>query len=181
MVMPLAPDYFTADMVRALPDDGKRYEVVWGELLVTPSPVPMHQRVVSRLLVSLHMYCDRHGIGEVLTSPADISWGEDILVQPDVFVIAREEAGARDWASVKTLRLVVEVLSPSTARHDRFQKRKLYQAQQVETVWLVDAERKVVEVWTPDAAFPRVETERVVWQPEGESEALEISLGDLFR
>lgn len=116
MVMPLAPDYFTADMVRALPDDGKRYEVVWGELLVTPSPVPMHQRVVSRLLVSLHMYCDRHGIGEVLTSPADISWGEDILVQPDVFVIAREEAGARDWASVKTLRLVVEVLSPSTAR-----------------------------------------------------------------
>lgn len=179
--MPLAPEYFTADMARALPDDGQRYEVVWGELLVTPSPVPDHQRTVGRLHVQLHAYCARFRLGEVFASPADISWGSDTLVQPDIFVVAPEEAGFRDWASVKTLRLVAEVLSPSTARHDRFQKRRLYQAHNVETLWLVDIDAARVEVWTPAQSFPAMETERLSWHPRGAAEPLVIPIADLFR
>ena len=179
--MPLAPEYFTADMARALPDDGERYEVVWGELLVTPSPARLHQRVVSRLLVRLYAYCARFDLGEVLTSPADISWSEDTLVQPDVFVIAREEADTSDWASVKTLRLVAEVLSPSTAHNDRFQKRKLYQAQNVETLWLVDIDAARVEVWAPAQSFPAIGTEQLSWHPQGAAEPLVIPIADLFR
>jgi Uma2 family endonuclease len=179
--MPIAPQYFTADMVRALPDDGKRYELVWGELLVSPSPVPRHQRVVGRLYLALVAYCQRVGAGETMLSPADISWSDDTLVQPDVFVVAPAESNADRWNTVKTLRLVVEVLSRSTAKHDRFQKRKLYQSQNVGTLWLVDLERDAVEVWTPDQSCPAVETDRLTWQPEGAREPLDISIADLLK
>ncbi len=178
--MPLVPRYFTAEMVRALPEDGQRYEVVHGELLVTPAPTLPHQRVVTRLVVALAPYCERLGLGEVLTSPADVSWGEDVLVQPDVFVTARDEAGLREWSSLRTLDLVVEVLSPSTAKQDRFQKRRLYQRQGVETLWIVDIDRALVEVWTPDAILPLVRTEELVWHPPGAAEPLVIPVAGLF-
>lgn len=177
--MPLAPDYYTADMVRAMPDDGKRYEVVWGELLVTPAPVKRHQRVVGRLYAALHAYCARTNVGEAFTSPADISWDSDSLVQPDVFVVAPEHAN-HEWKDIRHLRLVVEVLSPSTASHDRFQKRKLYQENGVETLWLVDAERGLVETWTPEQMFPVVATERVIWQPAGADDELVVELAELL-
>ena len=179
--MPLAPEYFTADMVRALPDDGNRYELLWGELLVTPAPVKVHQRVVRRLVVLLDAYCARFQLGETFASPADVSWGRDTLVQPDVFVVTPEQAAAPEWSAVKDLRLVAEVLSPSTARRDRFQKRKLYQQQRVSTLWLVDVDRRLVEVWTPDARFPVVETARVTWHPAGATEPLVIEIAELLR
>ena len=65
-----APTYFTADMVRALPDDGQRYEVVHGELLVTPAPRLWHQEIVRRLLIGLSAYLAREPVGHILTSPA---------------------------------------------------------------------------------------------------------------
>ena len=76
-----APIYYTADQVRAMPDDGNRYEVVYGELLVTPSPRPWHQVVVQRLSLALGKYLEREPVGSLLESPADISWGQDVLVQ----------------------------------------------------------------------------------------------------
>jgi len=112
--MGMAVTYYTADMMRALPDDGQRYELVHGELLVTPAPRPWHQEIVKRLLVALEGYLSRRPIGHVLASPADISWTDDSLVQPDVFVVALDEARTLDWARMKTLLLAVEVLSPST-------------------------------------------------------------------
>ena len=87
-----SPVYYTADMVRALPDDGNRYETVRGELLATPAPRATHQLVVVRLAVALELYLRQHRVGQVLTSPADISWDDDILVQPDVFVVELGEA-----------------------------------------------------------------------------------------
>ncbi len=178
--MPLAPAYHTADMVRAFPDDGNRYELVHGELLVSPSPRPAHQRIVSRLHARLFKFCGEHRTGEVLMSPADISWSDDTLVQPDLFVITPREAGGQEWTDIRTLDLVVEVLSPSTAKQDRFQKRKLYQLQGVHTLWLVDIDAKQVEVWTPDAAFPKVESARVTWTPPGADSTLVIELASLF-
>lgn len=178
--MPMALPYYTAEMVRTMPEDGNRYEVVHGELFVSPSPARPHQRVVTDLIILVALYCRRYGLGEALVSPADISWSPDTLVQPDVFVIAASESDGPDWTTVRTLRLVVEVLSPSTSRNDRFAKRKLYQAQGVETLWLVDIERRLVEVWRPEALFPQVETERIVWHPSEASEPLTIELGELL-
>jgi Uma2 family endonuclease len=178
--MPIAPRYWTAEMVRALPSDGNRYEVVWGELLVTPAPRLRHQRILARVYDAVRPYCVRNALGEVLWSPADISWSDDTLVQPDLFVVAPEEANAREWTDVRTLRLVVEALSPSTEQHDRFQKRRLYQEEGVGTLWLVDSVKRVVEVWTPDRQFPTIEGERLTWQPAGADAPLVIEVAALF-
>src|SRR5438552_1526489 len=153
-----APAYFTADMVRAMPDDGNRYEVVYGGLLVTPAPRLWHRRLVLRLASALEHYLSRHpGAGVAFTSPADISWGEDVLVQPDVFVVPVEQASVLEWSAIHDLLLVAEVLSPSTPRHDRFTKRRRYQEARVPLYWIVDGDARRVEVWSPGDAFPRIE------------------------
>lgn len=176
-----APVYYTADMVRALPDDGKRYETVHGELLVTPAPRLLHQEVVKRLVVTLDAYLGREPVGHVLASPADISWGPDTLVQPDVFVVPLAEARTMSWEFLKTLLLAIEVLSPSSTRADRFTKRRLYQEVGVPLYWVVDGDAQAVEVWTPEVAFPSVERQRVAWRPADSSTPLTIELAELFR
>ena len=176
-----APVYFTADMVRALPDDGNRYETVRGELLVTPAPRPLHQVVLGRIWGALWQYLERHAVGLLLSSPADLSWGPDILVQPDLFVVDLEEARALDWTRMQTLLLAVEVLSPSTARYDRFTKRRLYQEVGVATYWIADPAARTVEVWSPADAFPTTETTTLIWRPADAGAPLVLQLADLFR
>ena len=78
-----APGFYTAEMVRALPDDGNRYETVYGELLVTPAPRARHQEAIARLQFALTAYLREHRAGHLFASPADISWSEGTLVQPD--------------------------------------------------------------------------------------------------
>ena len=176
-----APIYHTADMVRALPDDGNRYETVHGELLVTPAPRAWHQEVLDRLRDALKPYLARHPDWHLFSAPADISWGPDVLVQPDLFVVPIDEARTWDWARMRQLELVVEVLSPTTARADRFTKRRLYQEVHVPAYWIVDADEHFVEVWTPQAALPSVERERVEWQPARVRDPLVLAVPELFR
>ena len=173
--------YWTADMARRLPEDGNRYEVVYGELLVTPAPRLWHQELVRRLVVALAKYLEAHPLGLVLTSPADISWGTDVLVQPDVFVVPVEQARTLEWSAIRDLLLVAEVLSPSTPRHDRFTKRRRYQEAGVPLYWIVDGDERQVEVWTPVDAFPRLERDRLVWQPDGAAAPFSLKLQELFR
>lgn len=181
MGMPIASDeLWTFDRVQALPADGNKYELVWGELLVTPAPRLAHQRVVARLTHWITDYCQTNDLGEAFGVAGDISWGPDTLVQPDVFVVAKQEAGAAEWQHVQTLELVAEVLSPSTAKHDRFQKRKLYQSRGVPLIWLIDIENRFVEVWTPDSTFPTRHTDRVTWDPAGAAAPFTVELGELF-
>jgi Uma2 family endonuclease len=175
------PTYHTADMVRAFPDDGNRYEVVHGELLVTPAPRLLHQVVHHRLHLALGIYLERDPVGQLLSSPADISWGPDILVQPDLFVVDLAEARTLDWRRLKSLLLAVEILSPSSLQADRFTKRRLYQERRIPAYWVVDPDAGLVEVWTPEATFPAVERERVVWHPLGATAPLVIELAEVFR
>jgi len=176
-----APLYYTAEMVRAMPDDGNRYEVVYGELLVTPAPRLWHQVVVQRLGLAIGSYLEREAVGLVLFSPADISWGPDVLVQPDVFVATLDEIRTLTWSRVQTLLLVAEVLSPSSSRGDRILKRIRYREAGVPLYWVVDGDEKSVEVWTPSDDFPVIERERLVWQPSGAREQFGLSLEELFR
>jgi Uma2 family endonuclease len=177
----LTPVYWTADMARRLPEDGNRYEVVYGELLVTPAPRLWHQELVRRVVVALAKYLEANPVGLVLTSPADISWGADVLVQPDVFVVPTEQARTLEWSAVRDLLLVAEVLSPSTPRHDRFTKRRRYQEAGVPLYWIVDGDERQVEVWTPGDVFPRIERDRLVWQPEEAGAPFTLSLQELFQ
>ena len=176
-----APVYYTAAMARALPDDGNRYEVVHGELLVTPAPRLLHQELIRRLLVALSGYLDDQPVGHVLPAPADISWGPDTLLQPDVFVVPPGQARTLDWARITDLLLVAEVLSPSSARADRFTKRIEYQRKGVPVYWIVDADQRQVEVWAPGDTAPRFERQRLVWHPHGAVQPFTLELDALFR
>ncbi|HEU5171732.1 MAG TPA: Uma2 family endonuclease [Gemmatimonadales bacterium] len=176
-----APIYYTAEMVRGLPDDGNRYEVVRGELLVTPAPRAWHQEIIQRLATAIRAYLEVERIGHLFCSPADISWGPDTLLQPDLFVVPLAQARTMDWARMQDLLLAVEVLSPSSARADRFTKRLEYQRQDVPVYWIVDPDERRAEVWTPAAAAARFERERLTWHPAEAGAAFELSLAKLFK
>jgi Uma2 family endonuclease len=164
MSMPL-PRRYTADDVRALPDDGKRYETVRGELLVTPAPGGFHQPMLMRLVGILQPYLMAAGLEQLLTSPADISFDDDTLVQPDIFVAdCTDFFRSDDWADIRTLYLVIEIISKSSVKADRVTKRRLFQEQRIPEYWVVDVEQQQVEVWTPDALFPAVVRERMSWR-----------------
>jgi Uma2 family endonuclease len=181
MGMPQQATRWTADMVRALPDDGNRYEVVDGELLVTPAPTWTHQRVVRELLLLLGPYVAAQGIGEILPSPADIELDSHGLVQPDLFVQGlvdgRLPAG---WNVGAPLLLAIEVLSPSTARADRTIKRRRFQRARIPEYWIVDPDARVIERWRPDDERPEVLAERITWHPDGATVALTIDPHSLF-
>ena len=85
MAKPAQQTGWTAEMVRALPDDGKRYEVLDGELYVSPSPSLRHQRAVGELFSVLRRYLTETGIGEAMMSPADVEFSPRRMLQPDVF------------------------------------------------------------------------------------------------
>ncbi|MGH7628096.1 MAG: Uma2 family endonuclease [Gemmatimonadales bacterium] len=175
-----APVYYTADMVRALPEDGNRYDVVYGELLVTPAPRVWHQIIQNRLLIALHEYLLREPVGHVMSSRSDLSWRPDLLVSPDLFVAPLEEIRTLDWAQVQDLRLVVEILSPSSVRYDRFTKRRLFQDRGVPVYWVVDGDAHQVEVWAPDASFPTVVRDELRWHAAPARSPFTLDLAELF-
>jgi len=178
----LPPTYWTADMVRALPEDGQRYEVVHGELLVTPAPRPWHEEVAIRLLESVRAYLRAEPVGHAFSSRSDLSWGRrDVLVSPDLFVVPLEEARRLDWLSLRTVLLAAEVLSPSSGRADRFTKRRLYQERHVPLYWVVEPEHHFVEVWQPEDDRPRIEREALTWHPPGAGTPFRLELSELFR
>jgi len=182
MGMPQTAERWTADMVRALPDDRNRYEVIDGELLVTPAPSWTHQRAVGGLLLRLSAYLQGQTWGEVVTSPADISFHEDMLVQPDVFVVPLGPGGrrGRHWTDIRALLLAVEVLSPSTARADRQVKRRLYQREGVGEYWIVDVDARVVERWRPSDERPEIVTTILTWHPQPAAAPFELDLLEFF-
>ena len=181
MGMPETARRYTVDEVLAFPSDGNRYELVAGELLVSPAPTLRHQRIVSRVYAALSEHVRANpGVAEVLFSPADITWGGDEeLVQPDVFVVPASETH-REWRDIHTLLLVVETLSPSTARYDRITKRRLYQHRGVTTYWVIDPDARLVEVWHPGDERPEIVTDRLTWRVVPEAPELTIRLQDLF-
>ena len=179
MVMPVQHYYTAADLLD-MPEDGNKYEVVHGELLVSPSPRMAHQHLVAELTVPLSGYLRRWPIGRVYPG-GDVHFGGDSLVIPDLLVVDLESVRRNDWARINPPLLVVEVLSPSTTRQDRFTKRRLYQEIGVPVYWLVDAEARLVEVWSPEATFPATPYDQITWHPDGALEALTIELADLFR
>jgi len=182
MGMPDVAKVWTREEVLALPDDGKRYELVDGELLVSPSPRPLHQYAQQQFNLILADYVNRHRLGGLLCSPADLDLRSEQLVQPDLFVLRQPDGRpVRAWADAGIPLLVVEILSPSSVRAARIVKRRLYQRSGVPTYWLVDPEARRVEVWTPADRVPLTADRELVWQPNSAVPALVIDLPACFR
>lgn len=176
----LVPRY-TAAEVRRFPDDHLRYEVIRGELFVTPAPGTPHQRAVVEFTVRLHAYVTTHKLGEVLPGPFEVQFAGDTAVQPDVIVIL---AAQRGRLTRKRLHgapaLAIEIVSYSSKRTDRLQKRQLYQEEGVSEYWIADVEQLHVERWRQGDAAPEVLTDRLAWHPAAGAPPLEIDLRQLF-
>jgi Uma2 family endonuclease len=175
---------WTAREVRQLIADNPlqtpRYELVDGELLVTPSPNWPHQRAVGLLWAALEEYLKRNPVGSVAPSPFDVELEPELIVQPDVFVVPMHEVRRlRTEMPAHDLLVAAEVLSPSSGRHDRVTKRRPYQ-RHVPQYWIIDLDARLVERWTPPDERPEVLTERLTWHPTGAAEPFVLDLHRYF-
>ena len=181
MATPARRRRWTVSDVLAIPWDGQRREVLGGELFVTPAPVLLHQRAVMLLGYLLTPYVTSVG-GELFNLPGDIVLTPETLVQPDVFVAPRDPAvPLREWSQIAELLVVVEVISPRTAKRDRTIKRDYYQSRRIPEYWIVDNGARHIERWRPDSSRAEVLREEIVWYPAGASAPLTIELVAFFR
>jgi Uma2 family endonuclease len=169
-----------------LPTSGTtRYEVIDGELAVTPAPTGAHQRVVSHLIRILGGFVHDHGLGIALPSPVDVLFGEGDYFEPDVvFVRAEHEHLIGDRGIECTPDLVVEILSPSTAHRDRGIKLERYRHFGVPEYWIVDMDARAIEVWRLAASAQTAvvvrEGEVLSWTPVGGGPRLEVPVAELL-
>ena len=184
MVMPSSARVWTAAEVREMQDEFRpwpRFELIDGELLVTPSPRRIHQRAVLQLYRTLYPYVDRHGIGEVELSPADIELVPETIVQPDVFVSPLVDGRVSlDWGDTKSLLLAAEVVSPSNARNDRVTKRRFFMRVAVAEYWVVDTDARIIERNRAGVEGVEILDRTLTWAPAGAPEAFVLDLVAFF-
>jgi Uma2 family endonuclease len=172
--MPMAATkVWTLDDLHSLPEDGNKYELVDGELFVTPAPSVSHEAVLARLARVLDPYVTAHGLGYVLRPRAVIRRGGS-EVEPDLMVRAIPDDNLA-WDALPLPLLVVEVASPSTRRRNREQKRQFYSDVGVAEYWIADREKAAITVVRPG----RADVEAVgllTWGPEGAGAPLVIDV-----
>jgi Uma2 family endonuclease len=170
---------WTRTELARLPDDGNRYEVLDGELLVTPQASVSHQRIATNLVVALAPYCARYAIGFVV-GPGAVPFGKNEL-QPDVQVVPGPPPPAKtEWTALPLPLLVIEILSDSTSRRDLGVKLEAYMRLGVPTYWVVDGEERRVTVCSNSSGESVVVTDILRWQPRAGIAALEIPLDGLL-
>jgi len=130
----------------ALPDDGRRYEIIEGELSATPSPRRAHQRFSGNLFVILHTHVRERNLGEVYSAPFDVILENTSIVVPDLLFVSRDRLAIVTERGVEgTPDLIVEILSSGTARRDRVEKAQLYARYGVGHYWLADPTSRTLE------------------------------------
>jgi Uma2 family endonuclease len=169
---------WTLGELHTLPDDGNKYELVHGELFVTPAPSVLHETVAARLSERLTPYVAAQGLGLVHHPRAVIRFAES-EVEPDLMVRPHQRDRNTDWADAPIPLLVVEILSDSTGRRDRNQKREFYIEIGVPEYWIVDPERSVITVIRPGQP-DRACADRLQWEPVGAGEPLLLEVAALF-
>jgi Uma2 family endonuclease len=174
-----------AEFARLPSDDGNRYEIVDGVVVVTPAPSRGHQRISIRLASTLHAFAAGHGLGEVYAAPFDVLFGEGDYFEPDVLFVDRDRLGIlSDRGCEGPPDLVVEILSASTAERDRGIKLDRYRLYGVREYWVVDPETRTIEVWdlATGAELPAVigPDETLRWTPRPDGSTLDVSVAELF-
>ncbi len=179
----MATTRFTWQDAQLMPDDGKRYEAIDGDLYVTPAPSRRHQWVSGNLERALCRLLQDPGHGWVYHAPIGVEFPDtEEGAQPDIIFVSKARAeilvdegirGAPD--------LVIEIRSPTTAERDRTIKRKLYQRQGVAQYWIVDPDAETIEIWDFEsgATKPKAYTRTLPLHLAGRSTAA-IELAEIF-
>jgi Uma2 family endonuclease len=171
---------WTLEEVHALPEDGNKYELVYGELWVTPAFSDRHETILARLTRILDPYVEAQGLGLVYHPRAVFRVGREVEVEPDLMVRQpHPDPGGGPWETAPRPILVAEVVSPSSRRRDYGKKRELYLEKEIPEYWIVDGEQRTITIVAPgrDAA---VVTDRLTWAPAGASDPLTCELARVF-
>ena len=138
---------YTYEDLLAFPEDNIRREIITGELIVSPSPTPNHQKVSMNLSFIVRNYLESNQIGELFASPIDVRINEEDVVAPDLLFISNERMEiVREKTIVGGPDLVIEILSPSTKRYDLVQKQVLYRRAGVQEYWIVDIDKRELRI-----------------------------------
>ena len=176
MGMPISVPRLTVDDIERFPEDGNRYELLDGLLLVTPAPRAVHQIVATRLaaLMTVALGSHAHVVG-----PGAISRPPHTQLQPDVLVYPSRFSPSTDWVKVTEHWLAVEVLSPSSRIYDREFKRDAYFALGVPEVWLIDVDDRSVDV-SRARRSGRVVRDVIRWRVPALDQVVPVELAELF-
>jgi len=138
----------TYDDYRLLPNDRNRYEVIDGELSVTPAPRPKHQRTSSHLHVILANHILARHLGDIYAAPTDLILTPTTVVQPDLIFVGNDRRHIVTERAIEgPPTLLIEILSPATHQTDRLTKAQLYARYQVPHYWLVDPDQRTLEAY----------------------------------
>lgn len=144
--MELTKSLVTYDDYLTLPADGKRYEIIEGELFMTPAPTTDHQKVSSNLEQIFYNFLDQHPLGELYHAPTDVVFSMTEVVQPDIVFILKERKEIITKRNIVAAPdLIIEITSESTAVTDRTTKKALYEKHGVKEYWIVDSDAKTIE------------------------------------
>ena len=178
MAMAISLPQYTVDDLEKFPDDGNRYELLDGVLLVTPAPRAVHQLVASRIQTQLSVALAIPRLAHVV-GPGAVVRKPKTQLQPDILVYSATYAPTIDWPKINNHWLAVEVLSRSSRFYDREYKRDAYFKLGVQQVWLVDWREKVVEVCTAIGKTRRARTV-IRWRPLEAGVAVNVDLAEVF-
>lgn len=173
---------WTLRELHRLPDDGNKYELVRGELFVTPPPSYDHETILAVLTDLLAPYVRAHGLGHVF-HPKSVLRFEGSEVEPDLMVRAAHpdrRGNDSDWDRAPVPILLVEVASDHTRRRDRREKKSLYLDAGVEEYWMVDSESRAITI-VRNGQDERVVARTMHWQPTGVDVALEFDVAAIFQ
>ncbi len=160
----------TYDDLVLFPDDGKRHELVDGEHFMTPAPGTGHQWVAQRLNALLYQFVEANGLGRVYFAPLDVVLTRHDVVEPDLLFVSKQRLGIITAPNIQGAPdLVVEILSPTSRRHDEVRKLALYDRAGVTEYWLVDPEAETVKAFRRQGAH------------FGRPELLSARYGDVLR
>ncbi len=175
--------YTYADYLK-LPEDGIRYEIIAGELFMSPAPILGHQLTIGRLHVAIANFLDKKPLGEIFLSPTDVVLSQINILQPDLVFVAREKFEILTRENIQGAPdLVVEVLSHGTEKRDREEKLAQYSRFEVQEYWMVNHEQQWVEVWRREGGelifHKRLEHNQILTTPL--LPGLKIRLAKIFR
>ena len=144
--MAMSTKAWTLEELHRLPDDGNKYELIRGELFVTPPPSIDHEEVLARLHARLAAYVEKHGLGRVYRPRAVVRF-EGSEAEPDLMV-RRASPGVHGnaWEKLPPPLLVAEVMSPTTRQRDLVEKREYYLDAGAGEYWVIDGERREIRV-----------------------------------
>lgn len=135
-----------------LPNDRNRYEILEGELTVTPAPSTKHQTASGNLFVLLAHYIKQRDLGKLFYAPIDLILESTSVLQPDLLFVSKDRQHIITERAIEGVPdLVIEILSPGTSRTDRVTKAQIYARYRVPAYWIVDPEQEVIEIYLPEA------------------------------